>query len=161
MHYGWTVTNTGCWEWRGGRLKDGYGRVAIGGGKVAVVSRVAFELWVRPLQPGEVACHQCDNPPCMNPEHLFAGTKADNSRDMALKGRGRGSRTWGEAKYNHKLSNSDIREILGLLESGRFTGVEIARRYGVTPALISMIKTGKRRTGDLPSAEANPARRAA
>lgn len=73
-----------CWEWRGYRTIKGYG--SIGAGEFA--HRVAYELLVGPIPPKLYVLHHCDNPPCVNPSHLFLGTIADNNRDMVEKGRG-------------------------------------------------------------------------
>lgn len=78
-----------CWEWTASRDQKGYGRINIGGkhGTPVIASRVAFELTFRPLLPGECVLHSCDNPPCVNPAHLRAGTYRDNNRDTVLRGR--------------------------------------------------------------------------
>ena len=84
---------TACWPWRGAiqtRSKQGHGGYGwfSRGGKVRYAHRHALELTIgRVLEPGEVAMHSCDNPPCCNPAHLRAGTQGDNLRDMAAKGR--------------------------------------------------------------------------
>lgn len=79
-----------CWLWTGSRNRDGYGSIGRGGGDgfVAQATHVAWEVWNgAPFPPGMLACHTCDNPPCVNPAHLFVGTKSDNATDMARKGR--------------------------------------------------------------------------
>lgn len=82
------ITDSGCWEWAGARGRTGYGQVQYMG-RLGRAHRVAFDLFVRPIFVGEHICHHCDNPPCINPEHLFAGSNDDNVRDKVQKARGR------------------------------------------------------------------------
>ena len=72
--------------WTGTRFASGYGRITQNG-KRARAHRVAFELFVGPIPSGMHVLHRCDNPPCVNPSHLFIGTHLDNMRDMEAKGR--------------------------------------------------------------------------
>lgn len=89
--WGWTVTESGCWEWGGLRDPDNYGKVSVTGGRVQMLAhRAAYEVWVGPIPDGAVVMHKCDNPPCINPDHLSTGTQLDNIQDMVTKGRGRG-----------------------------------------------------------------------
>lgn len=77
--------NGECLEWTGATLK-GYGQIGEDG-TIKYAHRVAYELWVGPVEDGELVCHRCDNPPCCNPDHLFVGTPRDNMHDMIRKGR--------------------------------------------------------------------------
>lgn len=76
----------GCWNWRGARYRKGYGRISIDGRQVAA-HRTAYRLAHGEIPDGLVVRHRCDNPPCINPDHLEVGTAADNSRDMVERGR--------------------------------------------------------------------------
>ncbi len=77
---------TPCWEWTGGKLKDGYG--ATRHGKRLMGAHRAMWLVVNgPIPAGRLVCHTCDNPPCVNFLHLWLGTHSDNSTDATVKGR--------------------------------------------------------------------------
>lgn len=82
---GWTVTASDCWEWGGGRMESGYGIFTAErlGYDRAGAHRAMYESMHGPVAPGLHIRHKCDNPPCVNPDHLEPGTPADNMNDMA------------------------------------------------------------------------------
>lgn len=86
---GWDVTDSGCWEWKGARNHHNYGIIEAAryGLKSARVHRVYYTEVTGECIDGLELMHKCDNPPCMNPDHLEPGTHAQNMRDMTDKGR--------------------------------------------------------------------------
>ncbi len=82
----YTVAENGCWEWTACTNKAGYGRI-IFRGKAWLAHRLSFQTFIGPIINGLHVCHHCDNPPCVNPKHLFLGTDSDNMHDMVSKGR--------------------------------------------------------------------------
>lgn len=122
-----------CWEWTGRRDKDGYGRMS---GQLA--HRISWMLTHGPIPSGQCVCHACDNPPCVNPSHLFLGTQLENIEDMVLKGR----KANGSRKPNAKLNCSAVRSIREQYRSGSTTFRELARQFGVAPSLIWRVVKG-------------------
>jgi hypothetical protein len=127
--------DSGCWIWKAVVRSDGYGQFRVGP-KMVGAHRVSYELFKGAIPQGMRVLHRCDNPLCVNPEHLFLGTQADNVADMVQKGR----KAKGQKTNRTNLTEDDIRAIRAALG----TNVEIAKRYGVVPHTISRIRTGAR-----------------
>jgi hypothetical protein len=125
----------------GGTSLSGYGYVQRNMRRY-LAHRIAFELTFGPIPDGLFVCHHCDNPPCVNPAHLFVGTQAENMADMAAKGRhrSRGGQN-GERHPQAKLTDAQVDTIRVLLTGPESTR-QIAERYGVSRSLISKIQTG-------------------
>ena len=79
-------TKTGCMNWTGGMDPNGYGHVNMNG-KHHSASRAVWLALYRKIADGLQVCHKCDNPKCINPDHLFLGTRSDNMKDCSMKGR--------------------------------------------------------------------------
>jgi hypothetical protein len=132
-----------CWFWLSTINAQGYGQYnkRISGKSVSFKAhRVAWEISYGPIPNGMCVCHSCDNPPCVNPEHLFLGTHSENMADMVSKGRG----NIGERHGRSKLTSTQVAEIRSLLSVGELTCTQIASRYGVKHGCISNIRTGRR-----------------
>lgn len=127
------IAGIGCWEWTAARGPQGYGAFSMGGRadrRMVGAHRISWELANGPIPPGMSVMHRCDNPPCVRPSHLRLGSPADNMRDMAVKERSRTTR----------LSAEQVNAIR--LEAARGDRhIDIAARYGISKANVSMITT--------------------
>ncbi len=132
---------TYCWIWLGGKTSKGYGRFKLDG-KYLSPHRLMYELYVGPLEKHLDCCHHCDNPSCVNPEHLFKGTRADNMQDCIAKGRlnSKFPVQKGEQIGNSKLKDSDILVIREL--SKTMLRKDIAAFYGVHKSRITRCLNG-------------------
>jgi hypothetical protein len=131
------VDPSGCHVYAGPTNASGYGILGRGkamGGGMALAHRVAYEAAYGPIPDGLVVCHRCDNPPCCNPEHLFAGTLAENNADRDSKHCG----IRGERVHFARLREVDIPEIRRLRSEGHSLR-EIASKFGVTDSTIHAV----------------------
>lgn len=135
--------NTGCWIWTGAATSRGYGHM-WDGTAYEKAHRLSYKLHHGPIPSGMHVCHRCDNPSCINPDHLWLGTPRANVRDCIAKGRAKRGVLFGEASPSAKLSSSDV-DLIRSVPLGYGTGVALARRFGVRPKHISMIRCGKMR----------------
>lgn len=130
---------TGCWEYQARpRNRGGYTAVEIDGHKW-YTHRLAAHLWLG-MSPRErrQVCHSCDNPPCVNPQHLFIGTNKENFDDARAKGRPTAIGIRGRRPPNARLSESQVFDIL---RDSRGAAT-VARLYGVSKRAIQLIRKG-------------------
>lgn len=122
----------GCWIWTAGKTEQGYGRIDN-----IRAHRLAWEIANGPIPIGFEICHHCDNSSCVNPAHLFCGTRSDNINDCVSKGRF--NRPLGENHPKAKLTSSQVLEIREAPYSQR----KIARLFGVSRAVIRQVLSGR------------------
>jgi hypothetical protein len=129
-----------CWEWQGWRHPAGHGQIGRGrrSDGLAYTHVVAWEVTNGPVPAGINVCHHCDNPPCVNPRHLFLGTQADNTHDMIGKRR----HSFGEA-HASKLTEAEVIEVRQLLAGG-LTQEAVAAQYGVSRSMVGLISRFQR-----------------
>lgn len=132
-----------CWEWTGHRHRGvKYGQIGVGRRVDGLIYThvLSWQLANGPIPEGLFVCHRCDNPPCVNPAHLFLGTQADNMHDMLGKRR----HSHGE-KHATKLTANDVRRIRELCAQGA-TQINVAKMFGVSRSMVGFIANRKRWT---------------
>lgn len=128
-----------CWEWLGCKELKGHGRFRINNSKTEMAHRFSFELKNGPIPDGLCVCHTCDNPGCVNPRHLWIGTKGQNNKDRSNKGRN--ADTVGDKNPASKLSDLNVREIKKLLAE-KVPQKYLAKKFNVSIAQICNINRG-------------------
>lgn len=138
------ITNS-CWEWTSSLVGKGYGFFWHTKGD-RLAHRLAYTMFNGPIPPGLCVLHYCDNPPCVNPGHLYLGTIVENNADRDSKGRTargitHGSRTKpnrvarGERSGQAKLTEDNVRSIRAAIATGE-SHCALGRQYGVRHATI-------------------------
>ena len=133
------VKTDGCWEWLATKNSDGYGRVRRLG-KLESAHRVSYELYKGSFDKAKHVCHACDNPGCVNPDHLWLGDYKSNNKDKKDKGRAVGCSMPGEKHHSAKLTESKVVNIIQSTEPSAY----LAGLYNVSISLINLIKARKR-----------------
>ncbi len=141
--------NTGCHEWTGGKTTQGYGNFRFNG-RVSLAHRVSWTLRYGGITNGLHCLHKCDNPSCVNPEHLFLGTHQDNMADRDAKGRGKQLR--GEAHCSATITREQAQDVVNKLSvvkrhsGGRVKNGELRRvadETGVSYLTVRSISGGQ------------------
>jgi len=135
-------TETGCWEWKGNKSKDGYGLFWVNQKKspCQLAHRIAWKLWKG--EPNGCVLHApliCHNRTCVNPDHLRLGTRAENIHDRIIDGTHNKS---GSQHPQSKLTEDQVE----IIRTSTKIGKELAIEFNISPATISMIRSGKRRS---------------
>lgn len=133
------VQEVGCWEWTGYRVKGNhpYGVYRFNN-RTQAAHRVSYQLHKGPIPGGSVVRHKCDNPPCVNPDHLELGTQKDNVQDMLFRGR---DRVVGSRNPMAKLNRETVDTIRSEYTPGVVGYKKLAKKYGVSKETIAGIVT--------------------
>lgn len=123
-----------CWEWTASRGTRGYGTYVIGTEKFTA-HRLSCHFYKERLDGNKHALHHCDNPPCVNPNHLFAGTHEEHMQDAKEKGK----IYFGEDNHQSKLCREEVVEIKKLIRDGELSYSEIGEKFGVGKGCIADI----------------------
>lgn len=127
------ITNGECNEFGGYRNANGYGELTYRG-RLTLAHRASYERHNGPIPDGMIVCHRCDNPPCINPDHLYVGTHADNGQDKAERRRS----TRGVRNAAAKLTDDDVLTIRRLRVDG-WTYARLGDRFGVGKTTIGRV----------------------
>lgn len=131
---------TGCWIWMGAHATKGYGEIKIPKTRRQIPAhRLSYLIHRGSIPSGKCVLHRCDNPACVNPAHLFIGTKMDNALDMVSKMR----HCYGERQGGHKLTEQEVVDIHKLIKLG-VKQKQIAKIFNIGEMQISRIKRGHR-----------------
>jgi hypothetical protein len=141
--HGWVITANGCHEFKGPRSSDGYGKITVDR-KPYRAHRASYEAWVGAIPEGQLIRHTCDNPICINPEHLIPGTPKENTGDAVARQRVAN----GERSGQHKLTDTEVALMRSLYGAGKYTQRGLAKYFGCSQAQVSNILLAKQRVNE-------------
>ena len=122
-----------CWEWFGNRNSDGYGRIWVYE-RLESAHRMSWRFLKGNIPANACVLHSCDNPPCVNPAHLFLGTQQDNANDRETKGRG--NQSIGEKNGNSKLISKDVLKIRAIYSDGLTSQRKLAKMFKISKSTV-------------------------
>jgi hypothetical protein len=134
----------GCWEWQAS-LQSGYGQIRVGRNSrtpMMRAHRLSWELHHGPVPDGLCVLHRCDNRKCVRPEHLFLGTKSDNTRDMVAKGRHHRAHLRGERHPAARVTTQQVIDARARRERGE-TLISIAKDLGLSISGVWAMTRGR------------------
>lgn len=139
--WSYVVKSDGCWRWTGNKNNKGYGMTRFpsdGSGRRAMLlaHRVAYELTQGPIPEGLEVCHSCDNPECVRPDHLWLGTRAENTADCREKRR----HVYGTRQPGAKLRVADVLQVRSSVASV----TTLAAQFGVSVRHVYRVRSGER-----------------
>lgn len=135
-----TVPEAGCWLWMGDTGgRRGYGRLRVAN-RMIRAHRYSWTAFHGEIPPGACVCHKCDTPSCVNPEHLFLGTNAENTADRVRKGRSRGGRTGANNPYRHpQVLTEEQKQCVIWLALNDCRQRDIAKHFGISHGTVSTV----------------------
>lgn len=133
--------SSSCWVWKSGTVNGGYGAFSVGRSMLRA-HRVSYEIAHGPIPSGMLVCHSCDNPPCVNPAHLWLGTVGDNNRDALSKGRHKPNIMCGEKHTEAKLREEDVILIRRWYAGSMYNMTDLGTLFNVSRTQIGRIVKG-------------------
>lgn len=131
------INNKDCWEWKTRISPFGYGQFATTEGKTWQAHRFSYQLYKGEIPKNMCVCHTCDNRRCVNPKHLWLGTRNDNIQDMIKKGRA--YKADSEDNGSAKLSWANVNKIRELYKTGKFFYKDLGKKFNVCESTIKRI----------------------
>ncbi len=136
------------WHWIGAKNKDGYGQIKVDGVQMGA-HVISYELFNGSVPEGMFILHSCDDPSCVNPEHLRLGTHLENMKDRMKSGHYKNM--IGSNNMNAKMSDSQVLEIRNLYAEGNMSQSEIAKMFGIHQTQVSRYVRNETRRKETPS----------